>query len=317
MEKRIQYNKYDAGLGFLSAIFLPAMVAFLYMILAIFIASLCKIDSDTLKDNTVYLYISLFLTPLAFLLTFIFVNRVNKVNWKTATGIKNKINFVNVIVCILISFVCVFFVMNFVNLFDALVSLTGFKGNYDLPLPIDSIWWLLLNLIVMALLPAICEELVFRGIIFNGLKDYGKIKAVFFSALLFMLMHGGIEQTVYPFIVGVVLGFIMLKTNNIVYPIITHFFNNAIVLVYNYIMTAKGSMVVEYAFSAYNIIFAIVSLISAILVVWVIVKFLLKRNKTNDEVVCNVEKKSNALLYIAIACSIIIWIFDLISGFSA
>lgn len=316
MDKKLHYNKYDAGFGFFCAIFLPAVVSLIFITIVSIICAIFKLDAQVVQKSEVYLVLVLIVTPLALFLTFFVSNRHAGANAKVALGLHNKIDIGNIFACIAISLVCVFGIMNFINLFDAVVIKLGFKGNYSLPLPLDSIWWLFANLILVALLPAIFEELVFRGIVFNGLKDYGNKVAVFASAALFMLMHGGIEQTVYPFFVGVVLGFLMLKTNNIIYPIITHFCNNAIVLIFNYIEMQKGISSTTYQFTAYNILFAILLFILSALIICLVIKNLVKGKKSLPRQETP-NLGSNKLMYVAIICGIIIWVADLIMGFKA
>jgi len=86
---------------------------------------------------------------------------------------------------------------------------------------------------VLCLLPAVIEELIFRGLILKGLLSCGKAAAVVASALLFSIFHFNPEQTVYQFILGVVLALVVLKTGNLLYSMILHFLNNfAIVTTY-------------------------------------------------------------------------------------
>ncbi len=86
----------------------------------------------------------------------------------------------------------------------------------------------ILNLVVLALLPALLEELAFRKCILGALQKYGQGTAVFVSALLFGVIHGGIAQSVFAFLVGLVLGFITVKTGSIRTAIAVHFINNAL-----------------------------------------------------------------------------------------
>ena len=216
MEKKLHYSKYDAGLGFLGAIFLPALFSLIYVVLVTIICSFIGVEYKSVNGSVAYIIPALILSPLCFFLTFIFVTKMGKVNVKYALGFHNKISITNILVCVVISVICVFGIMHFVSLFDGVLSLIGFNGNYNMPLPLNNIWWLILNIILVALFPAVCEELVFRGIILNGLRDKGNIFAVFASAGLFMLVHCSVEQTIYPFVVGCVLGFVMLKTNNLI-----------------------------------------------------------------------------------------------------
>ena len=313
MEKKLHYSKNDAGLGFLNAILFPALISLAYTFIVMILAGIFKLNTDSINKSYWFIIPALFISPLAFIISFLLVNKYGKVDSYKALGLYNKVKVSNVFVCMIISIICVFGIIHFVNFYDAIVSAIGFKGDYSMPLPLTSVWWLILNLFLIALLPAICEELIFRGVVFNGLRDKGNIFAVFASAALFMLVHGSVEQTVYPFIVGCVLGFVMLKTNNIIYPMIIHFCNNAIVLIYNYIQIQTGFGTTNFAFTAYNILFAILMLILSILMIWIVIKFLLKgrkpvqREKDNSPI--------NKFMIYAIICGIILWIADLLSGF--
>ncbi len=85
---------------------------------------------------------------------------------------------------------------------------------------------LMLNLFVFSVLPALLEELVFRGYVLRALRPYGDWFAVAVSALLFGLMHGNIAQIPFALIVGVALGWLYVMTDNIWIPVAVHFINN-------------------------------------------------------------------------------------------
>lgn len=92
-----------------------------------------------------------------------------------------------------------------------------------------------LNLVVMAVLPALLEELVFRGCLLRLLRVYGDGTAVVVSAVLFGLMHGNLRQVPFAIIVGLVLGWLYVVTENIWMPILVHFLNNAIAVTTEYL----------------------------------------------------------------------------------
>ena len=69
---------------------------------------------------------------------------------------------------------------------------------------------------------------MFRGVIESGFKKWGIKVAVGFSALIFMIMHGSALQTVHQLIVGILVGYVFYKTNNLWIGVIIHFFNNFI-----------------------------------------------------------------------------------------
>lgn len=78
-----------------------------------------------------------------------------------------------------------------------------------------------------AFLPAFLEEIVFRGLLLGVLRRFGDGYAILFSSLLFSLFHGNLSQAIFTFIVGLILGYIMVRSNNIIIPMIVHFMNNA------------------------------------------------------------------------------------------
>ncbi|MBN1822538.1 MAG: CPBP family intramembrane metalloprotease [Prolixibacteraceae bacterium] len=83
---------------------------------------------------------------------------------------------------------------------------------------------------VVVIAPVI-EELIFRGVIIRGfMRNYPKFLAVFLSALLFALFHLNPWQFPATFVLGLLLGWLMVRTHNIILCIITHAINNFVVL---------------------------------------------------------------------------------------
>ena len=84
-------------------------------------------------------------------------------------------------------------------------------------------------LLVLALAPALFEELAFRGFILSGLQSLGNnYKAVLLSSLLFGVAHSILQQSIITFFVGCVLGFIAVRTKSIIPCIMYHFVHNGI-----------------------------------------------------------------------------------------
>lgn len=77
-----------------------------------------------------------------------------------------------------------------------------------------------------ALVPAFCEELLFRGAVLNTLLPYGKTTAVLGSALLFALMHQTANQLFYTAVAGVVLACVVLESGSIWAAVLLHMMNN-------------------------------------------------------------------------------------------
>jgi membrane protease YdiL (CAAX protease family) len=101
----------------------------------------------------------------------------------------------------------------------------------------DSVGQLLLGLVVVAIIPGIGEEFVFRGLIQNHV--YGISKnihvAIWVAALLFSLFHLQFYGLVPRMLLGALFGYLYYFSGNIIYPMIAHFFNNGFTLVMLYL----------------------------------------------------------------------------------
>ncbi len=89
----------------------------------------------------------------------------------------------------------------------------------------DSLW---ITLLFVCILAPIFEELFFRKVLCDRLLPLGEGYAVFISAAAFGLMHQNFYQFAYAFLIGVVFGFIYVKTGKIAYTIIYHSMANVI-----------------------------------------------------------------------------------------
>jgi sodium transport system permease protein len=82
--------------------------------------------------------------------------------------------------------------------------------------------------VLMALLPAICEELAFRGFVLSGLRHLGsKWWAIGLSAVFFGMAHGVIQQSISAAALGIVIGYIAVQTGSLVPCILFHLTYNA------------------------------------------------------------------------------------------
>lgn len=84
-----------------------------------------------------------------------------------------------------------------------------------------------LDLLFIAVIPALSEEFAFRGIFFHTLKKNGKWFAVVCSALFFGMMHLNFNQFSYTFVIGMVMALAVLATGSIWGSVLVHFTLNA------------------------------------------------------------------------------------------
>lgn len=81
----------------------------------------------------------------------------------------------------------------------------------------------LVNLFVMAVVPAVAEEFTYRGIYYNAFRQRGIWTAVFGSALAFGLIHMNINQFCYAFALGVAFALLLEATGSIFATMTAHF----------------------------------------------------------------------------------------------
>lgn len=88
---------------------------------------------------------------------------------------------------------------------------------------------LIINLFIMALLPAIGEELFFRGSLQKSLLRISNKPwlAIIISSAIFALLHGTFFKILPIFTLGLILGIVYHVTRNLWYTILIHFLNNA------------------------------------------------------------------------------------------
>ena len=85
--------------------------------------------------------------------------------------------------------------------------------------------------LVFAILPAICEELAFRGYILNGLlKRFRPRSAILLTSFLFALFHMNVFQFLPAFFLGVILGLLTVRSRSLFPAMIFHFLYNAVLL---------------------------------------------------------------------------------------
>jgi membrane protease YdiL (CAAX protease family) len=103
----------------------------------------------------------------------------------------------------------------------------------DLFLSTNTISGLALNLIMIAVLPAIGEELLFRGVLLRLFSEWSRNPhfAVLLSAYFFSALHLQFYGFLPRFILGIVLGYLFVWTRSIWVPVIVHLFNNGIAVV--------------------------------------------------------------------------------------
>lgn len=133
----------------------------------------------------------------------------------------NKLYFKDALLIILLAFVC-----QPIMTFFSLISQFFFEneiGNFVTGI-VDSPYIILLLLI--AVLPAITEEITIRGVVLSGYEDKNIYLAASITGLLFGIMHLDPQQFLYAAVLGFILALVVRITNSIFASALIHFLIN-------------------------------------------------------------------------------------------
>lgn len=121
---------------------------------------------------------------------------------------------------------------------------------------VDHIGLLFVNIIVLAVFPAVAEEYYFRGSLMHILNRIFKNihVTIWVTAIIFSAIHVQFFGFFPRVILGAFFGYMLIWTNNIWVPILAHFVNNAIVTVLAFYYTTQGKTFEELqTFDSYSI----------------------------------------------------------------
>ncbi|MEG0190221.1 MAG: type II CAAX endopeptidase family protein [Lachnospiraceae bacterium] len=91
------------------------------------------------------------------------------------------------------------------------------------------------SFVIVAIAPAICEESVFRGVVLNSFRPFhNKWIMIIGTGLIFGAFHGSIWRFLPTALLGMMLGYILVETDNLFYTALMHGINNAVPIVMLY-----------------------------------------------------------------------------------
>ncbi len=97
--------------------------------------------------------------------------------------------------------------------------------SYDMALPSGTLGTVI-TLVGSVMVAPLAEEFAMRGVLLGSLKRYGNRFAILASAVFFGLIHGNLTQIPFAFIVGLALGYAVIKTDSVWTGVIIHAINN-------------------------------------------------------------------------------------------
>ncbi len=115
-----------------------------------------------------------------------------------------------------------------------------------------------------AVFPALLEEFMMRGAVLGVLRKFGDGFAVIASSLVFAFMHASLIQFAFAFLVGVVLGFVTIKSKSIWLAIIIHAANNFISVVFSYLEFYLSTLELNTVFCIFLLIIFALSVLATV-----------------------------------------------------
>ena len=184
-----------------------------------------KLESLQMKDNIflsmIIIQLLIFVLPAVFYYKLRGKKLTKKLPFKKLSG--HKIGFIISTFCVLIFGSALLNTATF-YIFGA-ESQTSMYQTYS-PLGATSLTNIAYIIIALAIIPAITEEFVFRGIIQSEYSDYGVGVAILMSSLMFAMLHFNLSQFIVYFFCGVVASYAVYITQSIFAGMALHLLNN-------------------------------------------------------------------------------------------
>lgn len=295
-----------------STIFNSLLIYFISLIIFVCVRILVLII-DFPFDETVLEYVSTFFIQIGvmFLLPIILFSILQKQKVKTTFSnfSYKKVSFFTIILSILIGFFCYFFNIAIASFFGSVIRIFGFEDAPSLYSSSGdfSIVSFILQVVFVALLPAICEETMHRGLLLKGLSSLGIKLSVIISSILFGLMHMNVNQLFYTAILGFIIALSVVIAESIIPAMIIHFMNNFLSVyfsfatnnhwfgegVYNFIRQFLSSNnLISYFFSSFFALGVLLTII-VILFIFLLKETRIKKVKTLLNDIANINKEFN------------------------
>ena len=153
---------------------------------------------------------------------------------KTVDGVSMSVVSPLTTVLTVILTVCIMPLVMLINSLSSMVAGNEVDSVLNALVKENPIW---LNLIIIALLPAVVEEFIFRGLLLNGYKRRNPLMAILLSSFLFGLMHMNLNQFSYAFVIGVIFALLAYATGSLLPSILGHFIINGTSVVMTHMMS--------------------------------------------------------------------------------
>ncbi len=160
-------------------------------------------------------------------------------------------------------------------------------------------WWeVLITIVLVSVLPAIGEEVLFRGGVARGLKRKNYLFAILMSGLMFSIFHGNAAQTVHQFFIGMVFAYLYFVTGSLIASMLAHLLNNLFAVLFE---LALANVNITLSLGAEIAIWVVVCIIGFV-AMYFLLRYMMKISKEVKGLSQNQDKMA--------------WAKDLVNAFS-
>lgn len=195
-------------------LFLIMVFVHIGIVLCLSILHVIGVKSDLTTNQSLLLSQLLILVPTFIYFILTKTNPIKLIRWK-------RIDLPTIFMVILLTFLT----MPLITFINALSMLFSQNNVVALTEKMTTNPFMV-NLLLMAIIPAISEEFVFRGVLFHTYRKDSVLYGVVISGVVFGLMHLNFNQFSYAFVLGIIFALIIEATGSIYATIIAHFIIN-------------------------------------------------------------------------------------------
>lgn len=224
------------------------------------------------------------LTQVAFVAVVLLYSRFRRVDLLAVAKLRPAKSVGQYLLLVPIAVVCIAAFFPLYMLFAAFLGVMGYPTGNAVAMPsFSNPGVFVLAVVIMAMLPAIGEELLMRGTVVPAMTSRGIWFGVFISALLFALMHNNPMQTVYQFCFGAVLAIVFMLSRSVVTCMVLHFLSNFFTLTLTAYLPQVDEIILN--LGAYNWLTGTVSFVAGSLLLALLLYFYYRAGKPrrNDD----------------------------------
>lgn len=235
-ERRI-LQRYSNGLGFATLLYfiLTAFVPFFILsVIAIFQPAIRIYGNQVLASSHVIMLVNVLSSAICLFVPFLLFVLLCRVPLNIAFPL-HRFSASLCIPCVFVALAVSVIGVTSSNLISAMLSTLNLQPHTDLYMPTGPVAMVLFGIQLCVITPMI-EEFVFRGMIFQSMRRFGDSFALTISAILFALFHGNLVQAPNAFVMGLLIGYMVLYSGSLWVGVLIHAVNNLFNLLLNLLL---------------------------------------------------------------------------------